>query len=253
MRFRKKKEDPQIDQDAAERAQYRGNLSRQPLEAILEVPGAYPVEAHVVDLTVQGVGVCVPFKRDPGLRVDEVLEIMIHGPGKAWEVRTPVRVVRIDVGDDVRIGLRFVNLGSLYGQLDNALGTYFNRRARPRAQPEPDRPFPVYLSHNGHRVRADVHDISTSGIGVFLGRVSAGPLRPGERVEVRFFLPGSKVEMVGSAYVRHRTALARIDMVGLEFDLHEAGGFVDFLAGIESYVEQRNRATAVWLSGGWVA
>jgi c-di-GMP-binding flagellar brake protein YcgR len=129
----------------------------------------------------------------------------------------------------------------LYSQMEDALGRYFNRRARQRVRPEMDRPLSAHFSSRGQVMWGTVYDLSTKGMGLVVDHVEAARLTKHAEGTVRFQLPDSKKDLEGSVFIRQHRRLREQDMVGLEFDLEQAGGFADHQAELAEYCAEREK------------
>jgi len=249
MFFRKKKKgpEPKAPELPEQRAHYRIRPPEDdPLRIWLELPSGEQVEAALLNLTISGAGVRAPVTAAGPLSREDVLGITIQSTWDSWSIRTPVMVLGAQPADDgsVDYSVQFINLGNFYSQMEDALGRYFNRRARLRVRPEMDRPLSAQLSSGGQSMWGTVYDLSTEGMGLVLGHVEAARLTPDAEGIVRFRLPGSKAEMVGGVFIRRHRSLREQDVVGLEFDLGSPEGFAQHHAALEEYCVECERQMA---------
>jgi c-di-GMP-binding flagellar brake protein YcgR len=247
MFFRKKAKADPAPFDAEHRAQYRKSCApSQPLEATLCAKGLEPLRVELIDLTVRGAGIRVPYGKHRRLKPDEVVELRITCMMRN-EVITGARVANVgsDTDQHVRYGLEFLSLGALYSQLDSFYARHFNRRQAQRMAPAFDRKIHATLTWPGGQVRAQVVDLSVRGIAVALGRDDAEKLAEIENFEVAFKLPDGG-DCKGAAAIRHRTPLSQQTVLGLEFDLAKEGGMRRQAAAIRGFVERRAAEVAMW-------
>ena len=231
-----------------QRAQYRKRPSKaQRLEATLDIAGWPSLTVELVDLTMRGVGVRVPFASDRNLKIGDIVELKI-GAMMRDEIATPARVVNSgpDGESHVRYGFEFLNIGNLYSQLDGFYARHFNRRRNTRVLPALDRKIQASLSWSGDELHVQVFDLSESGIGLVLTKDSAARVLEIQRFNVRFKLPGSEEALAGPVSVRHRTPVHQHVLLGLTFDLKTPVGFSRHLPAIRAFVEQRASEMAMW-------
>jgi c-di-GMP-binding flagellar brake protein YcgR len=233
---------------AENRAHYRKRSSKsQRLEAILKVEGWSPLTVELLDLTVRGAGVRVPFANDRNLKRGDIVELSI-GAMMRDEIMTPARIAntQADGNSHIRYGLEFLNLGNLYSQLDAFYSRHFNRRRKPRVLPSLDRKISATLTWNGGELNVHVFDVSEAGIGLVLTKDSAARVLEIPRFNVKFKLPGTNEELKGPVTVKHRSPVQQHVLLGLIFDVEAADGFAKHAAALRAFVEQRTREMAMW-------
>lgn len=240
MLFRRKNKDAR-----PTRTQYRSDLTGA--EAILATiisPSGLAPEGVVADLSIHGAGVLIPFESDPALAVGDVVELILRSPVQGWTVQTPIRLcqVRQEGQRDILYGGQFINLGNLYSQLEDALGTYFNRRVNVRVRPEVYHKVIAQVRADARRIRSPIHDLSVTGMGIAIQRYQRDWIEEGQVVDVEFSLPGEKKELSGPARVRHFDPLTANLLVGLEFDLDDRKGIARHRKKLEAYIEERAAA-----------
>ncbi len=241
MFFRRKKHPVPAEQ----RALYRPLLSENHgLRVLLERPGAPFLEVSLRSLTFRGAGLEAPANYDIAIHQDDVFDVTLWKDDESWNVRTPAVVRRLDrtVEGKIGFGIEFINLGSLFGQMTDALGTYFNRRAFERVQPDAARPVTARLYSHGHRMPGAVHDLTPGGVALLVDHVLAVPLRTGADARVTLCLPTSKRELEGEAFIRQIRRLREQDFIGLEFDLEHPEGFRVHAELVRQYCAERERA-----------
>lgn len=248
MFFKKKTPPPSPATRAEQRAQYRKRNSKsQSIEASLRVPKWEPLRVELIDLSVRGACIRIPFAQDRNLKVDDVVELAI-GSMMRSEVHTTARVAntRREGESHICYGLEFLNINNLYAQLDGFYARHFNRRRHARVVPTLDRKVQVKARFGGEEVSGHMFDISESGLGLVLTKDSSARIAEVELLELQVRLPGIEVEMTGRARVRHRTSLNQHTLVGLAFDLDVPDGFVRFAKTLEEFVKRRSAEMSLW-------
>jgi c-di-GMP-binding flagellar brake protein YcgR len=248
MFFQKKKPKSAPKEKADGRAHYRKRaMKAQRLEATLRVEKWDPLPVELVDLTIRGAGVRVPFASDRNLKIGDVIEIAI-GSMMRTEVVTPAKVVNVRPAGEshVRYGLEFVNLGNLYSQLDSFYCRHFNRRRAMRVIPALGRKLPATLIWHGGELRTSVYDLSERGIGLALTRDSAVRVAEFQRFEVRFKLPGTDLELHLAIHAKQRTQLNQHALLGAEFVFEGPRGVKAHVPALREFVERRAAEMAQW-------
>lgn len=197
---------------------YRGQIE-DTLVLQLESPIEEPVKARLDDLCIQGASILVPVATLPGVKEGEIFGLRIEHPKEQWCILTPalIRSIKPDTDRYVRFGLEFINPGNLYSQLENGLGQYFNRRGAARYRESGLMPW-VRLRAKGHRLRAEVVDVSIAGLGVWVGHVEAASLHAGDQIEIEMSPPGCQ-PMRCAARIARKEPDGRRDMIGLAMDV----------------------------------
>ncbi|MEZ6018307.1 MAG: PilZ domain-containing protein [Planctomycetota bacterium] len=202
-----------------------------------------PVQVDLIDMNIQGAGVRMPFHVAPSEANDQLVELVVAHAQDGWRVTSLARVTRVAKFDEqhVHVGLKFVNLGDLYAQLDDALGRYFNRRGDLRVQPEPSATVGVKISYLHHRLRGIAHDVSRTGVGVRMTLVQAATFKTGEIVQLRLDVPTIKTPLEAPAYVRHGYRINDDVVLGMEFDLEKRCSLRDQQKAFHAYIEANER------------
>ena len=230
------------------RSAYRKRNSKaQSLEATLNVTGWPSLRVELIDLSVRGAGVRVPFAQDRNLKIGDVVELII-GSMMRGEVITGARVSNLGPHGEshVRYGLEFLNLGNLYSQLDSFYSRHFNRRRHLRVLPSLDRKIHALLRWSGGELKVPVFDISASGLGVVLSKDSAARTAEITVFDLEFKLPGRDETLRGRATARHRSPLRNNVLLGLDFDLSAKSSLQAQVPAIRQFVEQRTAEMALW-------
>lgn len=230
------------------RTHYRKRASKsQRLEATLRVEGWEPVDVELLDLTIRGAGIRLPFAADRNLKQGDVVELVI-GNMMRHEVTTPAKVasVKPEAGSHMRYGLEFVNLGNLYSQLDSFYARHFNRRKFQRVIPSLDRKLHATLRWNASELQVHVYDLSECGMGLVLTRDSAARVAELNCFEVSFKLPGEHQEILVGVTVKQRTVLHQQVLLGLEFDTDGAHAVTPYRLALRGFVERRAAEMALW-------
>jgi len=246
--FFKKKPQSQSKSKSEGRAQYRKRNSKtSSLEAVLKAPKWKPLTVELMDLSVRGAGIRVPFAQDRNLNVNDVVEITI-GSMMRDEVVTAARVANItrDGESHIRYGLEFLNINGLFSQLDNFYARHFNRRRHVRVLPSLDRKVQAKLRFAGEEITGNVFDVSESGLGIVLSKDNAARVADIQQFEICVKLPGMNGEMVGPAKVQHRSAMQSQTLLGLQFDVEDGGGFARYTGELRTFIAARSAEMSMW-------
>lgn len=127
------------------------------------------VPANLVDLSAKGVGLHTAQSLEEQLPVGAIVMVRIAHPIDGWQVETSAEVRNLGMtGDEHQhVGLRFVNEGNLFTQLESALGRYFNRRKGGRTAASADEQTFVTVRWNDDQAEGRVYDLSPTGTGVW--------------------------------------------------------------------------------------
>lgn len=209
------------------------------LSARIVTPAGNHLTVQVADLSMQGVGLVMPFELDPQLRPEDVVEIEISCEREGWRIKTPAQMRQTHHPDqrNIHIGFQFINTGNLYAQMEDALGLYFNRRGKIRVAPALDAQPLLRISYGGHRLTAKVHDLSASGLKAGLSHVEASVLKVGSKVGIWLTLPGAEIPLEGSGTVRHVRHVGHDDQIGIEYE--QTGTLMKRHAELADYLEER--------------
>ncbi|MDF1836619.1 MAG: PilZ domain-containing protein [Planctomycetota bacterium] len=224
-------------------ASCRRELERNPIpdsESLvveLDLPTGDMAPADLYDLTIEGSAVIVPEDLVADLLEDDVLQFTLAHPMHGWSVCTPAKVVRKapQGPNQSLVGLQFINTGSLYSQLDNAMGLYFTRRKLNRVHPDKDKVIPVKISDGATQYTGTIYDLSTEGMGFTLPKEDGLKLHPDMPLSVAFVLPNSEDLIQGEISVRQRRKMQDLAFVGALFGEQ----FERFADSITDYVSMR--------------
>ena len=232
------------------RGEYRCVLpADHPVSMTVERADGSRFEAEPLDLSVRGASFRTSGDGLDVLVNEEVVDLVIS-IGEGLDVRTPgVARRRVDTENGTEWGVEFINLGNLYGQWDNVLGHYLNRRSLMRVKPALDQGLAGSLFSEGHKMKATVCDLNVQGAGLLVGHIEAALLRMGAPARVTFCLPGSKKELVGPARIQHCRRLDQQDIVGLAFDLGDPEGFARHEREIAAYCSELSQGLSRWEEG----
>lgn len=221
---------------------------REALAAWIVVEGEDAAPVELLELSVAGATVRVPFAWDPHLRIDDVGVLRIESAAGTWAIQSAAQVHerRRDGENAFRYGLDFVGEGDLFAQLESAAGRWFNRRRHARARPELDHELTVQLAYKHYRSTGTISDISESGLCVVVDSMSAAPFRDGEPIQVSFELPGVKRPFEGVGVLRGQRRQRGRAYVGIEFDLDARTGLGKRHDKLAEYVEKRLAAMAAF-------
>jgi c-di-GMP-binding flagellar brake protein YcgR len=229
---------------------YRAPVDPQAIRARVVREGKGPVQAGVVNLSLEGTNIEMPRHLDPGLEPGEVVSLELRHTGETWRIETPAQVEQ-DVprgSANARYGLTFLNMGSLYAQMENTLGLYFNRRRHQRVRPEEHQDILVRLRQGGQKPRGTLHDLSLSGMCVALDLVAAASLQGERPIEFAFDLPDSRGILEGVAQAVSKRRLGRNEFLSLEFDIEDAN-LVRCAGTLAAYVDERARQMLAFSAG----
>ena len=208
------------------------------------------IRTTLIDLTVRGARFRL---RGEGAHFDSdaLFQAVITTDG-SWVVRTPARVRRqLVTPDGVEWGLEFINHGNLYGQWENALGQFFNRRSNLRTRLDFGRPLMGNLASKGIKMSGAVYDLTTRGAGLVLSHIEAAPLKLNDPARLTVLLPGLDRKLMGPAVIRSRRRFDDRDIVGIEFDLSDPEGFAAHERLIAEYCARRELELVQWQES-WV-
>ncbi|MFT5049188.1 MAG: c-di-GMP-binding flagellar brake protein YcgR [Chlamydiales bacterium] len=245
MFFKRKKAAESPPAIPSARSKYRSEFGGpETILATVISPTGFAPEGIVSDLSIRGAGVLIPFEADPGMKAGDVLELVLRSPNDQWTVQTPIRLQRITQANEreVMLGCEFINMGNLYSQLENALGVYFNRRARIRVRPEIERKIIGQMQAGARRIRSPLYELSATGTGMTIQAYQRDWIEVGQSVEVSFQLPDVKKEISGPGHVRHLDPVGANLLVGIEFDIEDSKGIARHAKKLDEYIELRTTA-----------
>jgi hypothetical protein len=199
------------------------------------MPSGENVPGCLRDLNIDGSGILVPRVLIPKLKKGDQVLFTVQHHEHGWLVQTPAEVVRCAPQDshEMLLGLRFVNSGNLYSQLDDAMGQYFNRREKSRVTPSVFETLDVHIAVGATKILGSIYDLSPDGMGIGMPYVQGLELKPGADLKIRFKLPGSRKAMTGKVQVRQRHVLGGVAYLGILFgpDFHvHATCIAEFIA-----------------------
>ncbi len=232
----------------------RRELKRNPIpdsESLvveLDLPSGDMAPADLYDLTIEGSAIIVPEDLVTEIEVDDVVQFTLAHPMHGWSVCTPAKVVRKAPQGPHQslVGLQFINTGSLYSQLDNAMGRYFNRRKLNRVHPDKGKVIQVKVSDGATQYTGKIYDVSNEGLGFTLPKEDGAKLHPDMPLSVAFLLPNSEELIQGEISVRQRRKMHDLAFVGALFGEQ----FKRFADTITDYVSMR-RLEAVNFEDGF--
>ena len=205
-----------------------------------------PVVGQLVDLSIHGVGVRLPGGRSSDLIGGDVYDVRI-GSKIHPDIATPVQLrSAVEEEESWRYGFEFIDIGDLYGQLDDFFVRYFNRRTNKRMRLLGSERIPLEMSWDGGSRTVQVADISGSGVGFALSAQDLPALEEGDWVAVSLRLPGVEQPLSGYATLARLTLLADRFVLGLAFDLDDPEGFGATRHLLEGFVDERARLRAAW-------
>ncbi len=206
-----------------------------------------PVKAVLDDLSARGCGVIVGPESGATLSVDDeiVLRLLVGGKGMPQLfVKGVVKGLR-DVPEGVRIGVQFSDTERLYTQLKEPQWRFFNRRQAFRVPPADARGRP--LRAHFHLPGADearsvpVHDLSSSGLSVWLAPKNDVAFPKRLPMRVAFNLPGDGEAFDLRVAFVHRTKVEGKFRVGFRIDMERTLNADSQAERILRYVLERQR------------
>lgn len=231
-----------LDNDA-----YRGQIE-DTLVLQLDSPIQEPVKVRLDDLCIQGASVLVPVPSMPVLSEGEIVGVRIEHAREGWAVLTPglVRSITEETRRYFRIGLEFINPGNLYSQLEDGLGSYFNRRTAIRLKNEPLMFVAQIRGSKATRLRARVIDISVTGLGAWVSHVEGASLKQGDEVMLTLTLPDKLPPIEGAVRVMRKENHGPSDIIGLQFllDKWKLSEARRLEAVVQEYLSKRLRWSA---------
>ncbi|MBL4771301.1 MAG: PilZ domain-containing protein [Planctomycetes bacterium] len=204
--------------------------------------------ADLYDLTIEGSAIIVPEDLVSEIELDDVLQFTLAHPMHGWSVCTPAKVVRKapQGPHQTLIGLKFINTGNLYSQLDNAMGRYFNRRKFNRVHPDKGKTLQVKIANGSTQYTGKIYDVSTEGLGITLPQAEGSELHPDMPLSIAFVLPNTEKLIQGEVSVRNRRMMNDQAFVGVLF----GDDFKQYAECITDYVNMR-RLEAVEFEDGF--
>ena len=223
-----------------QRGEYRMVLpDGHPVRMVVLRQDGVQIPTYLIDLTLRGARFRSNRDASEALRVDDLVEVVISTDGES-SVRTPALIRRRSlVSDGVEWAIEFVNIGNLYGQWDDALGAYFNRRSHLRIAPDLDRPLSASLASKGNRMMATVYDLTVKGVGLLVSHAEATALKQFDPARVSLRLPKTRKELSGPATICQHRRFDDRDVVGLVFDLSDPDGFAKHGKALAKYCAER--------------
>ncbi|MCA9000819.1 MAG: PilZ domain-containing protein [Planctomycetes bacterium] len=231
----------------------RRELERNPipdsetLVVELDLPTGDMAPADLYDLTIDGSAVIAPEDLVADLSEDDVIQFTLAHPMHGWSVCTPAKVIRKapQGPHQTLIGVQFINTGSLYSQLDNAMGRYFNRRKNNRVQPDQNRAIEVKISDGASQFCGKLYDLSPEGVGLTLSAKDGAQLHPDMPLSIAFVLPGSGELVQGEVSVRQRRMMRDLAFVGTLFGEE----FEPYMDHLTEYVDARRQEAVDFENG----
>ncbi|MCB9913931.1 MAG: PilZ domain-containing protein [Planctomycetes bacterium] len=205
--------------------------------------GVQPVEARLYDLTLSGAGVRIEFQDDPCLAEGALVELRLEHVADGWQVDTPARVIYVRQADDLHVqyGFEFVNVGNLYGQMDNAWSHYFNRRAEPHFGLDLDAPMMARLRQHHQRVDAVVTNVSAGGMCLRVPHSLASQLALDEPAQLFFSAWDLAGEVELEVTLLNRRRLGEYDFLGLAVSAEQPERARVGYRSLLDYVARRQR------------
>ncbi len=213
----------------------------------LSGPGdSLPVAGSLVDLSMSGLGLYLPGRRNTDLIGGDVYEVRI-GSQVHDDVVTPVQMRSAhEEGAGWRYGFEFIDVGDLYEQLDEFFVRYFNRRRNKRMRLMAQDRIKLMMSWESGSLEVKVYDVSNSGVGFAISAAELPAIEVGQRLHVSFKLPNSPQPLQGHATLVRMTLLADRFVLGLAFDLGEHEGLGQQRGVLDRFVQDRAKLREAW-------
>lgn len=206
-----------------------------------------PVKAHLDDLSARGCGVVVETDVEglPDENGDIVLRLLVGGSGMSQLfVKGTVKGIR-EVENGVRLGIQFSDVERLYAQLKEPQWRFFNRRQAFRVPPADSRGRPLrahfHLPGAEQPRSIPVHDLSSTGLSVWLAPKNDVPFPKHLPVRVTFRLPSNPGEFDLRVLFVHRTRVEGKQRVGFRIDTERTADADGQAEKILRYVLERQR------------
>jgi len=176
---------------------------------------------------------------------DIVLRFLVGGPGMPQLfVKGVVRGLR-EVSEGTRIGVQFSDVERLYTQLKEPQWRFFNRRQAFRVPPADSRGRPLraqfHLPAATEPRSVPIHDLSSSGLSVWLAPMNDVAFPKHLPVRVTFSLPGDEGGFDLRVAFVHRTKLDGKFRVGFCIDMGRTMDAEGQAERILKYVLERQR------------
>ncbi len=226
------------------RRQYRvhkGNATQ--LEATIICPDGRQATGECMDLSVGGVGVSVTHVKGFDVVEGTRVRLRVQYLGRPKFIEADAEIVTIsNVGHAVRYGFRFVSVSEVVQQIDPFYARWFNRRRSARVMPDFTTKISATVRWSDGEFVANVHDVSTGGLGILTTADEALGLQPKSRVELSFTLPGNPMPVACRAKIVGVKSFTKNMLVGIEFEPN--GGIERHAAAMQRYVDDRQRSIA---------
>lgn len=162
------------------------------------------IPAHVIDVSIGGIGVFIDAEKDLGLEAGQHVFLRLTSPSLAEDVTTPGAVRRCTRTEGgVTYGFEFVDWMGLLSQLPAEVRVLFNQRSEFRVGVGPYRPIEVRGMTSPFRAEGILHDISPDGLCFHVPMGGEDVLSPGRLVRIDFRLPGVPQSLSFVAQIRH--------------------------------------------------
>jgi len=178
---------------------YEGQLS---VDVVYDEDVTIP--AHVIDVSIGGIGVFIDNEQDPGLETGQHVFLQMRSPCLEETLTTPGAVRRCTRTEGgVTYGFEFLDWMGLLSQLPQEVRVLFNQRSEFRVGVGPYRPIEVRGLTSPFRAEGILHDISPDGLCFHVPMGGEDVLSPGRLVQIEFRLPGISQSLAFVAQIRH--------------------------------------------------
>lgn len=210
------------------------------------------VRGEVLDLSVRGCGVVFQPLVLPDLAVGDEVEIEFRSLLLIEPLRTRATVRRVgELPGRSLLGLEFGDPEGLSERIPFVLAADFDRRKSPRTVFSED--VGVELRTLDFEDRAVLLDLSAGGARLGLGAGLAFRIHQGDRLELRFRLPGREPQLWLAGDVRDVRLSEQHVSCSVRFDPLTTVRFAEQRVAIEDFIEERRRRAQSRGTNGSVA
>lgn len=193
------------------------------LEVAIWTDSGDSLAGEVVDISPQGVALCVPRSRAPVLSLGESVAFPFTPQSQTNPValRATVRSRRL-MGKRWRYGLEFQLKDTLNMRFAEEFYGLFNRRHAFRVKPLPEEPIAVTITDlntaASPTATARLHDVSATGLSVVISSNNEPSLADDEVLQTTLRPPTSQRSLTLAGRIRHRTQQGSNLLYGVQFD-----------------------------------
>ncbi len=228
------------------RRQYRVPLAtEEDFRVLVRRPGKKAVNGEICDLAIQGLGIRFDHRSEAVFAIRDVVNLELSSAKLDRPILAPAMVRHRREDDRGRIyGFQFLDWLGLLSRLPLSLACLFNQRGSHRVQPQPTEHVDVTIEGSllPSSVRAELYDISATGLSVQAPFAIENMLMKVERVKLSFLLPGSQAKLVFWGNIMHREIAFDRIRYGIVFSVKKTTDFKKMQAAVQKYVTEREHA-----------